>query len=320
MATLLADTGWDVKPIAPREGTRSNIVKELARLAREAGPNDTVLIYFAGHGIRDPGPGSHTYWVTYDVSRELLQVEGIRLTHLLDYIDEIPAQRKMVILDHCYSGDVEIVTGDGGGPGADRAPEGGVQMVRKAFPVDDFRQRVEQNVPKGLVILGAAREEAYEFPDLEHGIFTWVFLKALKDPRTDADENGRLSVAELSGRVREELRALTTAKAIKQVPIEVVRGSDISSWEPFDAVVGGAQALRSYVAALDLQTAGGIDVTVQSRIFAAINRWDAARNAGLAPDPKDQKIVDLIHKLRDLEDSVDAETKSQMLVSRVEAL
>jgi hypothetical protein len=318
MAELLGASGWDVARIPWREGTRARIVAELARLARETVAEDTVLLYFAGHGIRDPGPGEHTYWVTYQVSPRELPVEGIRLTHLLDYVDEIPAQRKLVILDHCYSGDVEIPVLGADGPGADRGPGDGVSVVRKAFPIDDVRSRVEESVQRGLVILGAAREEAYEFEDLGHGIYTWALLEALGDERTDSNGNGRIAITELIERIKGELETLAPAHPIRQVPIEIVRGSDLTSWEPFDAVVGGAQALRQYVDELALQA--DVDLAVQGRVFAAINRWDAARRAGLPPDPKDQKVVDLVNKLRDLEDSVDAETKSQLLVSRMGAL
>jgi uncharacterized caspase-like protein len=317
VAKLLSNGGWDVAPITLREGTRARIVQELARLAHETTPLDTVLIYFAGHGVRDPGPGQHTYWVTYLVNPRDLPVEGIRLTHLLDYISEIPAARKLVILDHCYSGDVELL-GAGAGEGG-RDGEGGTRVVRKVFPVGDFNERVEdRKIPGGLVIFGAAREEAYEFADLGHGIFTWVLLDLLRDASTDADGNGKISITELAPRIRAKLAEVATTKPIRQVPIEVIRGSEISSWEPFDSQVDRAKALRDFLAALDLQAP--IKQQVRGRCLLAINAWEQARRAGVAVNEKDQKIVDELNGLRDLGDGMDADTKRQLLELKVEAL
>ena len=62
MTRLLELGGWQVTALArDGEGTRMRIVLELTKLARLAREQDTVLIYFAGHGVRDPGPSQQTY-------------------------------------------------------------------------------------------------------------------------------------------------------------------------------------------------------------------------------------------------------------------
>lgn len=317
MTRLLEAGGWDVELIPPREGTRARIVQGLSRLAFEAQEQDTVLIYFAGHGARDPGPSKQTYWVTYLVNPRDLAVEGIRLNHLLEYVSEIPAARKLIILDHCYSGDVER-TGTGDGEAGGRDGEGEARIVRRVFPLEEFTREVEGRIPRGLVILGAALEEAYELPNIEHGVFTYVLLDLLRDGRTDADGNGRIAITELAPRITEKLNQLTTTQSIHQVPIEVIRGTGISGWEPFDASVGAGEGLRRFLTELDLRAR--LDSLVKGKCFAAIRNWEQARTAGIAASERDQRIVDELNGLRDAGDSVDAETKRESLERLVEAL
>ena len=56
--------GWDVHTLTNTNATRELIVGELARLARVAKPQDSVLIFFAGHGVRNKTSANMTYWLT----------------------------------------------------------------------------------------------------------------------------------------------------------------------------------------------------------------------------------------------------------------
>ena len=78
---------------------------ELHRLRDRATKNDSVIIFLSGHGAHDP-TYDQTYWLTFDTKLECLDDRGVRLTHLLEYVGEIKAERKLLILDHCFSGQV----------------------------------------------------------------------------------------------------------------------------------------------------------------------------------------------------------------------
>lgn len=316
LSDMLSASGWDVAPIGPREATRAAIVRELTRLAYDAKEQDTVLVYFAGHGVRDPGPAQQTYWLTYHASPTDLAVEGLRLSHLLEYVAEIPATRKLVILDHCYSGDVDGLESLLGSDARDASAT--TRMVRKAFPLDEFTLEVEARVARGLVIFGSAREEAYEFSDLGHGVFTYVLLEALREAATDLDRNGRVSIGELSAQISSRLATLASDKGISQVAIEVVRGSGLTSWEPFDVKVGASDLLKGFVTDLDVSVP--LDPMVKIRCLQAIQAWDEARRQGVEPSRNDQRIVDEINGLRDLGDSVSAADKRESLQLKVRAL
>jgi len=94
--------GFKVKLLLDREATRESVYKELRRLATSTESDDSVLIYFAGHGDLD-----RTYddgwWIPADA------VAGNPVT----YLDNVQVQKAMrsmkarhvlLISDSCYSG------------------------------------------------------------------------------------------------------------------------------------------------------------------------------------------------------------------------
>jgi len=94
--------GFDVRLLLDGEATGKAIDKELRKLARSTKPNDSVLIYFAGHGDLD-----RTYddgwWTPADA------VGGNPLTYLDNgqvqkAIRSMKARHVLLISDTCYSG------------------------------------------------------------------------------------------------------------------------------------------------------------------------------------------------------------------------
>ena len=94
--------GFEVKLLLDREATKEAIYRELRRLTGSTKPNDSVLIYFAGHGDLD-----RTYdggwWIPADA------IGGNPVT----YLDNIQVQKAMrsmkarhvlLVSDACYSG------------------------------------------------------------------------------------------------------------------------------------------------------------------------------------------------------------------------
>ncbi|MDY7095243.1 MAG: caspase family protein [Acidobacteriota bacterium] len=268
----LEQRGWDARKVVDEDASRRRIIQELMRIAAVAKPQDTVLVYFAGHGLRDKVGREHTYWLTYPSTLSSLAVDALRLTHLMEYVGDIPAGRKVVILDHCHSGDVDRVALDGGpargvgepaaggaGESLSRDAAGRPQVTRNLFPKEGFVQTVEDAGISGLVVLGAARDDAYEFDDLGHGMFTYGLLKALRDPETDVDEDKMLSFQELWVSARDEMMRQAQLKGVVQEPIEVTQGKNLSLWNDlFEAALGSdddlaaeRDALQQFLTQLD---------------------------------------------------------------------
>jgi uncharacterized caspase-like protein len=81
MKQVLEDTsisgGFAVRSLTEGQATRRQILKELSEIANQAGPGDTVLFHFSGHGMRQ---GDEFYLVPVDAeaSMDNLGFRGVR--------------------------------------------------------------------------------------------------------------------------------------------------------------------------------------------------------------------------------------------------
>jgi hypothetical protein len=300
LAEVLRAKGYETIPLFEDEHVvvrRELIIGELTWLARVARPQDSVLIYFAGHGVRARhGTNEYTYWLARDTTLARLEIDGLRLNHVLDYIADIPARRKLVILDHCHSGKVDVAML---APGESRDATAAPQLdTRNLFAVDEFEEQAASQSTEGTVFFGAARGDAFEFEDLQHGIFTHVLLQALKTGTADArgDRNGRLTVNELRSFVRPEVAAVAASKGVQQDTIDVVSGVNLD-WEL--ALVGSDEdALRAFLGKLEAQ--GGFDIQASVRYFTALGNFESARAAGIEPTAQDRQLVERLRSEMDL--------------------
>jgi hypothetical protein len=89
-----------------------SVYRELKRVAEST--DDTLLIYFAGHG-RIGGPQNDLHLCLGETSPDELWCTALPYEELRRLVRESPARRRLVILDCCFSG---RAINDMGGPGA----------------------------------------------------------------------------------------------------------------------------------------------------------------------------------------------------------
>ncbi|OWU86330.1 hypothetical protein ATO6_05765 [Oceanicola sp. 22II-s10i] len=91
-----------VQPLMLRDASYRDIQVALGMLTRYAGEKDTVLIFYAGHGVYTQATGT-AYWLTSDA------VDGLSTTYfdakiVTDALNLMRAGNVLVISDSCYSG------------------------------------------------------------------------------------------------------------------------------------------------------------------------------------------------------------------------
>lgn len=112
VAELLGrDYGFEtVRLLRDGEATRAAIVSELARLVDEAEEDDSVVIYFAGHGHKDPRTQTGA-WIPVDAGADVTgQAYGASATWLQnwlvkDHLKACRARHVLLISDSCFAGD-----------------------------------------------------------------------------------------------------------------------------------------------------------------------------------------------------------------------
>ena len=169
-------------------------------LRRRAGPKDTVIVFYAGHGAPEPdssspdGDGLEKYLVPYDAEPGDLYATALPMREIETIFERLNSERVIFIMDSCYSG---------AAGGRTFSP-----ISRRATVSDAFLTRLSKG--KGRVVLTASRgsEISEERDEMGHGVFTYYLLKGLQG-QADMDADRLITVDEVYAYVSQHVPAAT---------------------------------------------------------------------------------------------------------------
>ena len=139
-------------------------------LPNRAKKNSRVVIYYSGHGAPEPKTGD-AYLVPFDGDPNYLEDTGYSLKRLYDKLGKLQAAEVIVLLDSCFSG------------------SGGRSVLAKG--ARPLVMMVDTSVlSSNMAVLSATQgtQISTSSPEKGHGVFTYYFLKALKDGKKDIAE------------------------------------------------------------------------------------------------------------------------------------
>jgi hypothetical protein len=202
---LLTDT-------AERKPTLKNIKWALGTfLARTAKKDDTVVIFFAGHGAPEADPrglerdGLAKYLIPSDADPDDLYSTALPMDELQTIFGRLEAERVVVFLDACYSG----------------AAGGRTFAAKKtrASAVDDlFLERLTRSKGRAIVTASRPGEVSFELSDLRHGIFTYYLIEGLKGA-ADLNRDGVVTLQELYEYLEQQVTRKSRAVGGNQHPV-----------------------------------------------------------------------------------------------------
>ena len=195
--------------LANQEATKLKIESLLGtKIKQKASRDDTVIIFYAGHGAVEPDPsnldgdGFEKYLLPYDANLKDLYSTSISMNDIKTIFSRILADRLIFIADTCYSG----------------ASGGRTIMSTKtrANLSEKFYERISKG--KGRVIISScsANEISKEDDTLQHGIFSYYMLEGLRG-QSDQDGDGIITVSELFSYIS---RKVPEASAQDQHPVK----------------------------------------------------------------------------------------------------
>ncbi len=163
------------------------------KILAQAGKQDTVIIFYAGHGAplsnRNSldGDGLDKYLLPHDADLKRLYATGYPMYEFSFLLPRFMAERVVLIQDTCFSGATAPYDSVAKGR---TIPTG----VYRAPISETFWERLTRG--KGQVILTAsqANEVSMERDDLRHGVFTYYLLEAFA--HGDVNGDGWISTGE----------------------------------------------------------------------------------------------------------------------------
>jgi len=183
----------NIELLTDERATLSGIVKSIdIWLKNKAKPSSRILVYYSGHGAPDPATGE-AYLVPYDGDPNYLAVTGYPLKRLYETLGKLPAAEVTVVLDACFSG----------AGGRSVLAKGARPLVITAGII---------TVGKNMAVLSATQgsQISTSSPEKGHGVFTYYFLKAIKD--------GRKSVAEIYDQIKPQVEDEAKQLNVQQSP------------------------------------------------------------------------------------------------------
>lgn len=225
MAALLAGQGFDVivrvSVDATTDATHDQLLADFADVALRVGPADLFLFYYSGHGAQVPAadPQADEDAAGADAPDEAIVMFNLAPSELVFYLDDelsadlraIPCDKKIVIVDACFSGGVigNQLEHDAVPPDYEGLVGGFLSGLVEAISLyGSYDGRGSDVAPGNALVLAAAgeREESFEDdPPYENGVFTYFLLQAAA--RGDANGDGWVTLREAYAFTRRRIDA-----------------------------------------------------------------------------------------------------------------
>lgn len=171
--------------------TNENIIRELKAM-RSLNPDDLFVFYVASHGTVDEG---EYYLITSNVGStrtEKLKSDAVSQTAFKELIANIPATKKMIIIDTCNAGAL--------GSAIQTA------MLTRGMSEDTAMKVLSRAVGSTVLSASTSIQEALEGYN-GHGLFTFVLAEGLQG-KADKGRTGYVKTTELADYVDNEVPLL----------------------------------------------------------------------------------------------------------------
>lgn len=166
-SSFLQQIGWSqshIKLLTNSQATHRNIMIALRSWLTKAGPNDQVILFWAGHGYPDPEDPEKVYFATYDTDISI-PATGYRMDEVNDALREVGNKNVIILADTCHAG--KLIT----------RGSRGISIVPKIN-----KMKEQQEIPKGWIFMVGADSDrqAIEDSSWSNGAFTHCLIRGLR--------------------------------------------------------------------------------------------------------------------------------------------
>ncbi len=178
-----------IRVLVDEDATKAKITATMQEIFGQAGPNDLVMLYFSGHGLK----GSFLP-IDFDGYNNKLFHDEINAL-----LSESPAKYKLCIADACHSGSLFAMK------------SGTVENALASY----YKTLAQADAGTALIMSSKSSETSLESSGLRQGVFSHFLIRGLKG-EADQDDNKVVSVQELYNFINDNVREYT---GMRQSPV-----------------------------------------------------------------------------------------------------
>lgn len=222
------------------------------RFFADSGPDDLLILYLSGHGMKDRRGNLH--FVTKDTARDALAATAVEARYFHERMRDCQAARQVVFVDTCYSGAF--------------AEGGGFKSVDIAVDRADFTGNAadEADEDEGIAIYTAsagnqvAQEKAANIGGAHQSVFTRHLIAGIATGAADRKQTGWITLEDLFSHIRRELKregaGQTPQRLLARLPgtVRVAKNpaAQVSLPDDVEAALAGVDAKARLVAVDEL--------------------------------------------------------------------
>lgn len=168
--------------------SKANIERQIARLFRGASSDDTVLLFFSGHGAN---VNNIQYLCPMDCSPANISGTLIPLSFVKDELNNSSAKVKLILLDACHSGENS------------RGLKGALRGINPEILSDELKET------EGSVIFGSCKsdEVSYAPSNMRNSLWASEIISVLNNPKAIINEEKFLLLSDLADHVTIRVKA-----------------------------------------------------------------------------------------------------------------
>ncbi|WP_417447386.1 caspase family protein [Kangiella sp.] len=179
--------------------TRASVLDGLAELANRVNPDDTVCIFFSGHGGRFVGEQGNEDSVLATVDTDLDDIKNTSISsdELAHAFSQIKSKQLLVFIDACHAGGAAI---------AKTLSDDKGNVLKSGFSQNTFEKLAAGT---GRVLIASCREDEVSnvFENARNSVFTTTLLDGLRGA-ADKDASGLIKVFDLFKHISDEVPKL----------------------------------------------------------------------------------------------------------------
>ncbi len=193
--------GFDRVEVLPNPNTQAMRIA-IYNLFAERSPEDLVLFYFSGHGVKDQN--LNLYLTTPETTKNqkglVVPPTAVAASYLQTQINDSRSQHEVIILDCCYSGAIA--------KGLTAKDEGAVDIIAELGG-------------KGRAILTSSTSVQSSFQqEGSLSIYTRYLVEGMETGAADLDSDGRISADELHQYASKKVQQASPAMTPQFYPVE----------------------------------------------------------------------------------------------------